>query len=1586
MQDEDKTKEQLIAELHALNQRLAASEENKEEGKRAEEALRESEECYKALFERSLDCVFLTDFEGHFLDANQAALDLLDYQREDIYRLTFASLLPADQLHLAFQTAEEIRSTGCQKSPTEFRLRRKDGEAVFVETQSSLIYRAGKPFAIQGIARDITARKRMEEELFESENKFKSFAEYALVGIYLIQDGAFKYVNPKFAQMFGYTVEECLSDMPFKKLVYAEDLTKVEEQVQRRTSGEGEFTQYTFRGVKKSGQIFHVEIHGSASVHKGKPAAMGTLLDISERKWAEDALRERDIQFKKLSSHVPGMIYQFMKRLDGTYCMPFTTEAIKGIFGCSPQDVREDVSPVTRVILAEDFDKLIRSIESSAERMTAWQCEYRVQIPGRPIRWMLGHSTPEQLADGSIIWHGFNTDITDRKRAEEILSQTEENFRRSLEESPLGVRIVTIEGETIYANPAILSIYGFDSIEELKTTPAKKRYTPESYADFQIRREKREQGECDPSDYEISIVRKDGEVRHLRVIRKEILWDGERQFQVIYQDITERKQAEEAVRESERKFHSVFDAMSELVVLHELICDSTGRPIDYRILDCNPAFTRSTGIPAERAIGALASQLYDTGEPPYLKSYAHVALTGQPMQFEAYFAPMQKYLAISAVSPAEGRFATVSTDITDHKLAEEKLQFRNVLLSTQQEVSIDGILVVDEEARIISYNRRFVEMWGIPAKLVEDRVDEPVLQFVTAQTADPCSFLQRVQYLYKHRQETSRDELMLADSRVFDRYSAPMFGPGERYYGRVCYFRDITERKRAEEALISANQQLNDIIEFLPDATAVIDKDKKFIAWNRAMEEMTGVSKAEMIGKGHQEGAVPFYGERRPYLLDLIDASSHVLESRYPYVKKKGNTLYAETYVPCIYEGRGAHVFAAAAPLFDSQSNVIGAIESIRDITEYKETEEALREFQRRLEDIINFLPDATLVIDEEGRVIAWNRPMEELTEVKAEDILGKGDYEYALPFYGKRRPILIDLALRPQAEVEEKYMKVERRDSVLTGEAHMPALRGGGVYLFCKASILRDSKGNIVGAIESMHDITGRRRAEESLARAEEKYRSIFENAMEGIYQTTLEGRCINANPALAKILGYDSPEELMNTLTDISEQLYVNPERRTELLRLIEQYGSAREFETQYFQKDRSFAWVSLNMHAVRDKNGKVAYLEGTVQDITDRKALESRLIQAHKMEAIGTLAGGVAHDFNNILAAIMGYSEIIKVKFDEPALHPYVEQILASSERAKSLVGQILTFCRATEQEKRPIDMTTLIGEGLKLLRAILPATIAIRQAISSGTHTVLADPTQIHQVLMNLCTNAAHAMRERGGVIEVGLENLEVTRHATTLDLDITPGPYVKLRVSDTGTGIAPQVIHRIFDPFFTTKKTGEGTGLGLSVVYGIVKGSGGTVTVQSEPGVGSVFSVYLPAITDVVQAKLESGESIPKGNERILLVDDEEVLAKMWCDILMDLGYMVTATTESTNALEICRNGPDQFDLVITDMTMPGLTGTNLSKEILRLRPDMPIILCTGFNELVTEEKAKAMGIREFAMKPLNLRSFAVLIRKALEKK
>jgi CheY-like chemotaxis protein len=369
---------------------------------------------------------------------------------------------------------------------------------------------------------------------------------------------------------------------------------------------------------------------------------------------------------------------------------------------------------------------------------------------------------------------------------------------------------------------------------------------------------------------------------------------------------------------------------------------------------------------------------------------------------------------------------------------------------------------------------------------------------------------------------------------------------------------------------------------------------------------------------------------------------------------------------------------------------------------------------------------------------------------------------------------------------------------------------------------------------------------------------------------------------------------------------------------------------------------------------------------------------------MEALGTLSGGIAHDFNNILAAIIGFTELVHdvVPPGSRDAH-HLQRVLEAGIRGRDLVRQMLTFSRKTEQEKKPLRLSSIVKETVKLIRATTPTTIGIRVNTRSESDLILADATQIQQVLMNLCTNAVHAMREKGGTLDIDLDGFNVPPS----DGDphgIKPGLYARLTVRDTGAGISAGIMDKIFDPFFTTKKLGEGSGLGLSVVHGIVTQHGGYITVESEQGSGSTFTVYFPKITEEPETDAVSDDELPTGSERILFVDDEEALVEMGEDILAELGYEVTSRMNGREALALFRLDPSRFDLVITDQTMPEMTGVELAEEVLAIRPDLPIIMCTGFSHLVDADTAMAVGIKAFAMKPLTKREIARTIRKVLE--
>ena len=524
--------------------------------------------------------------------------------------------------------------------------------------------------------------------------------------------------------------------------------------------------------------------------------------------------------------------------------------------------------------------------------------------------------------------------------------------------------------------------------------------------------------------------------------------------------------------------------------------------------------------------------------------------------------------------------------------------------------------------------------------------------------------------------------------------------------------------------------------------------------------------------------------------------------------------------------------------------------------------------------------------------------------------------------------------------------------------------------------------------------EIAERKRVEKALRESEELYRSFVQGFQGIAFRGRIDFTPIFFHGAAEKISGYRE-DEFTNRKPRWDQVIhpddFPNIYNSTEKISSVPNYSTEREY--RIIRKDGHIRWVHEIIQNLCDSSGKPIMLQGVIYDVTDRKRaeeekkkLEAELQQVHKMEALGNLAGGIAHEFNNILWIIIGNTELAlyQVPKRHAARHT-LEEVLKACLHGEDVVKQILTFSRQNEVKKRPLQIGLVVEEGLKLLQASLPTTIEIHQKIECPSCTVLADPTQIHQVLINLCTNSAHAMREKGGVLELSLVGLELDADAVAQYPDLTPGAYVALSVSDTGHGIDPEIIDRIFEPYFTTKGLSEVTGMGLGVVHGIVKRHGGMITVQSKLGKGTTFHVFFPMIQSEVIPKAEVSAPLRTGNERILFVDDEKALVDMVIQMLERLGYKVIARTSSIDALEVFRAQPDKFDLVITDQTMPNMTGAELSKELMRIRPDIPIILCTGYSELITEDKAKSMGIREFVMKPLVARDLAQTIRKVLDR-
>jgi len=673
-----------------------------------------------------------------------------------------------------------------------------------------------------------------------------------------------------------------------------------------------------------------------------------------------------------------------------------------------------------------------------------------------------------------------------------------------------------------------------------------------------------------------------------------------------------------------------------------------------------------------------------------------------------------------------------------------------------------------------------------------------------------------------------------------------------------------------------------------------------------------------------------------------------------------------------------------------TKSDLYGEIEFLnRRIAELEASEGARCESDQLLflSGIINFLPDATLVIDQKGKVIAWNKAMEIMTGIKAAAMLGKGDYEYALPFYGKRRPILIDMALNRNEEdsVRDKYTKLEYEGVIRLAEAYVPGLSGSKeMHISATASVLHDQRGNVIGAIECMRDNTERKKLERELIESEKKYRNLVDNNSVGIYRMNWDGVILYANQSLVDICGYDTAADLVSANTLIT---LVSWEDCRNIGRILKLSGQLDNHELIISTKRGEKRHVYLS--AVLDHD----IISGTVMDITRRKQteeennkLQEQLMRAQKMEAIGTLAGGVAHDFNNILMGIQGYAQLML--FNMYPEHPDYERLQKISEMVTSgakLTQQLLGFASGGKYEVKQTDINLLLERTLSMF-VRTEKDLVLHKKLQKNIWTVAVDQCQIEQVFLNILINAAQAMSRGGNLRIETMNSFQPEQEAKPLGMP--SGRYVLISITDTGMGMDDETKARIFEPFFTTKPAGQGSGLGLASAYGIIKNHGGFITVRSEPNRGSTFSVYLPATgkeQKVPVSVVAAPEDVSEGWETILVVDDEENVVEVIKESLENLGYHVFTSGSGQEAIAVYMTMMGKIDLVILDMIMPGISGEKTFDLLREIDPHVQVIIASGFGSYDHVQQVMDSGCQGFLQKPFNISELSRKVRQVLDR-
>jgi len=1472
-----------------LEQRIRESEHAESELERVKLALQESEELYRTLIEFSPLPILVTQ-EEKIVFANGAAARLFGTSHQD--KIIGSS--PKDWTHPvsaehAYHRRREAIELGKALAPVELVIVRKDKSEAIVIANTTLISHHGSP-ALLSVFNDVTVERhatealsKSEERLLKSNQILSGVLEHThMMAVFLDVQFNFIWVNRAYADTCKHEPDFFPGKNHFNLYPHEENQAIFQRVVE---TGEPFFVAakpFEFPNQPERGITYWDWSLIPVKDGRGEVAGLVfTLTEVTERVRAEEALRE-----SKLLLDATGR----MARVGGweldaeTQELSWTEETYH--IHEVPLDYRPPLEEALNFYHPDDRERLSHAIQRALEHGEPYDLELRFITAHGNELWTRTICKP-QIVDGRVVrLRGTFQDITDRRLANEALRESEQKFSSLVEQASEMLFLHDLKGNLVDVNLAAVVTTGYNREELTKMSVF------DIDPDANDRDDMRKHWESlrlddPPVVFEARHKRKDGSIYQAEVsVSKVALKDGDYILGLAH-DITERKQAQEALKESEMKYRTFVEHTRE-----GIYCLEMEPPLDTRL-------TVETQIDA----------LYDS---------AYVTECNQAFA-EMYGAKDRNDLiGMRLIELHGGRDHPVNREETRRFI----VNGYNLRSENSYEEDVNGCGHWFSNTTVGIIERDWLRwMWGTQTDITELK-----------------HTLLELEWNARRNQLLSNTAARLLQS-----------GDPQSLIQDLCrQVMDFLERQTFFNFLVDERMgrlRLN-------VCAGIPEEEIRNIAW---LDYGTAV--CGCVARDRQ----------RMICGDILNSS----DLNTQLVKSYGIQAYC--CHPLIIEDRLIGTLSFGSRSRSSFSNRdIEFMESVSNLVAIAmnriQTENALRESEEKFRLTFDSSPDAVNINRlKDGLYLDINHGFTELTGFTLEDVIGKTSEEIQIWNDLEDRRRLVK-ALEERGFCENLEARFCRKDGSLT-----TALMSARIISF-------QGEPHIISITR---DISDRIRSEQAMREREEAHRAILKTAMDGFWLVDSNGRLIEVNETYCQMSQY-SEKELLNMRISDLEAIINSDEIATHLKKTIE-LGQDR-FETEHRRKDGSLFEVEISVQynlSVGDRF--FAFL----RDISEQKRVISQLQQAQKMESIGNLAGGIAHDFNNILSPIMVHAEMAMMDLpDDSPIQNSLKQIYKSGERARDLVKQILAFARKREGTRAQIKVSLIVKEAIKFLRSTIPTTIDIQYHMDCSQDIVLGDPTELNQIIMNLCTNAAHAMEERGGVIEVILENENVYPDSGVRTHDLEPGPYLKLNLKDTGHGIEPRILDKIFEPYFTTKEIGKGTGMGLAIVHGIVRSYGGTIAVQSEVGKGTAFYVYLPLVeesTDVVETSGHPWQ-LPRGNERILFVDDEEATVNAVHIILERLGYGVTTRTSSIEALEAFRNNPLGFDLVITDMTMPNMTGKDLAMELMAIRPDIPVILFTGFSEQIGEKRAREIGIRAFVMKPIVMSQIANTIREILDQK
>jgi len=1525
------------------------------ERRRAEEALRKSEAKYRTIFETAANLITSVDKDGVIIECNSTITEFLGYEIEEVVGEPITKIIHPDFWERANDCLKEVFINGFSYNH-ENKMVHKNGDHVDIVINSSAQKdENGEYYRTLCIINNITERKKVEEALLESQKDLSDIFENVKDGIaYATLTGKIVSVNKQ--------LEE-IADVSQDKLIGKSVLKLVKDQLNAKNF---KIILPIIKNllIGKGVEPFEIEYNNkileiTTSINKSTKRVIGVVRDITESKQAENALRESMEKYRLLADNLTDVIWTRDLNLNLTYISPST-------YSQSGFTVSEKMQqPLEDSMTPESFKKISQLLgqelmlekQGTADptRSRTFEIEmnrkdgsiYPVEISVSFLRNKDGQ--PKGLL-------GVTRDITERKLAEEELRIKNNIFESSI----AATSAADIDGIINLVNPAFLRLWGYDSNEDACGKPISDFFKNKEEA-AEILNSLNKTGEW-KGDF--LAKRKNNTTFMARGFAATL--EDEKNNLIGYQsalvDVTDLTKAEDALKQSNLLNEAIINNSPIGISVRDtngtlLMHNQTWRNIwkwsderlkqDYKPKD-ELVFDFTEDYLGEEHCKELRKVYQTGGEYRIPETHLSKSVSGVDGWIQQFF------YVINDESGNVDRVVIMTEDITERKQAEETLlsseeRYRSLFENMNDSFALHEIVLDDNhyprDYIFLEVNSAYEQQTGLRREKI---IGRKVTEVIPGMENDPADWIG----VY--------GKVALTGNGIrFEQYSEPLgkwyrvlaYSTRKNHFATI--FTDITERKQAEAALQKSEKRFRDMADLLPQVIFEMDLEGNLTYVNRSALDIYGYSSEEFEkGLNVFTTIAPEEHERAKGNIKKVLTGQPRKNLEFTAIRKDKTTFPVMIY---------------STPVLDD-GKPVGLRGLVVDITDHKQAEEELRKSEQRFRNIVENSPMGVHMYEmqsEDRLVFLGANP--------AADILLGVDNSI---FIGKT----IEEAFPPlaQTEVPHRYMEAAKKGIPWgTEQISYEDDRITGAF---EVAAFQTAAGKMVALF---NNITKRKKAEEALKESEERYRSLFEDDVAGNYISTPDGRTLTCNPAFARIFGYDSVEEILSA--PISS-FYTNLQDREEFIKILTEEKKLEFYEKDFRHKEGHTLHIIENAVGVFDESGKLIQIRGYLIDNTDRKRLEDQLRQSQKMEGIGRLAGGMAHDFNNLMTSIICNAELSLIDLDShDPLNNNMKEIQSAAERAGALTGQLLAFSRKQTLQPRVLNLNTQITDIQNMLKRTIGEDIDLNVVPGEDIKMVKADPGQIDQVIVNLVVNARDAM-PKGGELTIETKNVVLDEDYTKKHPFVEPGEFVMLAVSDSGSGMTEEVRAKIFEPFFTTKPKTMGTGLGLSTVYGIIRQSNGFISVYSEVDKGTSFKIYLPSIAEEADKiiKRELNAEMPRGNETVLVVEDEANVRNAACKVLKRLGYEVTEADSGAAAFLLCQRMEKRVDLVITDVVMPYMSGAEFIEQLREMWVDVKVLFMSGYTEnAIVHHGILKPGI-PYIQKPFRTMDFAMKVREVLD--